>query len=176
MRSCARCIPKLLVETRRAGQRPAGISAEGNALVTWHSLKSIPAPIGAGGIVRRPLRTFGRACSMAFPRPQLRDARSCSQPRNSALLANPAWGFIPGIFSATATGPFRLVRMDKATMFCARTRLVLMVVTAFSLVASLAAAEVRRVPEVYPSVGAAYAAAAPGDVIEVNRDLSLEPA
>ena len=61
-------------------------------------------------------------------------------------------------------------------MFCARTRLVLMVVTAFSLVASLAAAEVRRVPEVYPSVGAAYAAAAPGDVIEVNRDLSLEPA
>lgn len=35
-------------------------------------------------------------------------------------------------------------------------------------------AEVRRVPELYPSVLAAYAAAQAGDVIEVNTNLSLE--
>ncbi len=60
-------------------------------------------------------------------------------------------------------------------MFSTQTSLALIFVVVLSLANSLAAAEVRRVPEVYATVGEAYAAAAPGDTIEINRDLSLEP-
>lgn len=60
-------------------------------------------------------------------------------------------------------------------MFRILTTHVLTLVTLALVAGVVGAAELRHVPEDYPTISAAYAAAQPGDTIEVNRDLSLEP-